>query len=92
MEFKLIKMALKEWHATHSQNIPAKIDSLKDRLAALDGKGEIEELSTTECDELHDVSVNIHSLSRLNTSICWQQSRSGWLREDDASSKFLCLG
>jgi len=26
---KLIKMALKEWHMSHCNNIPAKIDSLK---------------------------------------------------------------
>ena len=69
--FKLIKSALKVWHASHSLNLPAKIASLKDRKAILDGKGEFDELSADECDELHDVSSTIHSLSWLNTSICW---------------------
>lgn len=86
-KFKLIKLALKEWHALHTQNLPAKIASLKDKLAALDGEGEVDELSAAKCDELYDVSANIHSMSRLNTSICWQQSRSQWLREGDANSK-----
>lgn len=69
-KFKLIKVALKEWHSAHSQNLPVKISSLKDRLAELDSKGEVEELSEDECVEMHGVSENIHSLSRLNNSIC----------------------
>nr|ABD28697.1 hypothetical protein MtrDRAFT_AC149204g1v2 [Medicago truncatula]ABN08490.1 hypothetical protein MtrDRAFT_AC157473g5v2 [Medicago truncatula] len=40
-----------------------------------------------ELDELHGISTDIHSLSRLNTSICWQQSRLNWLRDGDANSK-----
>ena len=69
-KFKLIKRALKEWHISHSQNLSAQIASLKDRLAELDSKGEVDELLEVERGELYDVSANIHSLSRLNTSIC----------------------
>lgn len=68
-KFKLIKLALKEWHISHSHNVAVKIDSLKVRLAELDGKGKVEELSDAECVELHGVSENIHSLSRLHNSI-----------------------
>ena len=88
-KFKLIKSALKGWHASHSQNLPTKISSFKDRQATLDGKGEIDALYADDCDELHEVSANIHSLSRLNTSICWQQSRNQWLREGDANTKYF---
>jgi hypothetical protein len=28
-KFKMIKVALKEWHGAHAQNLPSRIDSLK---------------------------------------------------------------
>jgi len=71
-KFKLIKMALKEWHVSHTLNLSAKITALKERQDTIDGKGEDETLTNEELLELHDISLNIHSLSILNTSICWQ--------------------
>ncbi|MCI48801.1 endonuclease/exonuclease/phosphatase family protein, partial [Trifolium medium] len=68
-KFKLIKVALKEWHHTHSQNLPSRINSLKIHLSDLEGKGEDEDLSETEVAEVHGISSDIHSLSRLNASI-----------------------
>ncbi|MCH79282.1 cysteine-rich receptor-like protein kinase [Trifolium medium] len=88
-KFKRIKLALKEWHGAHSQNLPSRIESLKARLSVLDNKGEEEDLLEDELAELHGLSTDIHSLSRLNASICWQQSRSLWLKEGDANSKFF---
>ncbi|MCI75652.1 endonuclease/exonuclease/phosphatase family protein, partial [Trifolium medium] len=77
-----------DWHTTHAQNFPSRIESLKVRLAALDQKGEEEVLSEAEIAELHGVTSDIHSLSRMNASISWQQSRSLWLKEGDANSKY----
>jgi len=37
-KLKLIKGALREWHLSHCNNIPAKLDSLKAQLAGLDGR------------------------------------------------------
>ncbi|GAU28464.1 hypothetical protein TSUD_294670 [Trifolium subterraneum] len=57
------------------------------RLSALDGKGEEKDLSKVELEELHEITSDIDSLARRNASICWQQSRSLWLKEGDASHK-----
>lgn len=85
-KFKLIKVALKEWHVNHTQNLRGKITSLKDRLAELDAKGEGELLSDVE---MRGIATDIQSLSRLYASICWQQSRVRWLSDGDANSKFF---
>ncbi|PNX61741.1 cysteine-rich receptor-like protein kinase, partial [Trifolium pratense] len=80
---------LKEWHRAHTQNLPSRIETLKARLSALDEKGEEEALSEEELVEFHGVSLDIHSLSRLHASISWQQSRSLWLKDEDANSKYF---
>ena len=74
-KFKLIKLTLKEWHQQHPQNLPVKILTLKERISAIDLKGELELLLEEEVEELHELSENLFSLSRMNSSIRWQQSR-----------------
>jgi len=63
---------LKEWHRTHARNIPGRILALKERVDMLDRKAEQHALSEEELYELRSSNVDIHSLSRMNTSISWQ--------------------
>jgi hypothetical protein len=88
-KFKLIKLALKEWHQQHSQNIPSKLLSLKGKITCIDLKGETVVLKDDEVEKLHVLSEDLFSLSRINNSICWQQSRAQWLGEGDANTKFF---
>lgn len=74
-KFKLVKIAIKGWHQLHSQNLPAKILSMKDKITAFDMKGESAVLDDEEVEELHGLYEELFSLSRINNSICWQQSR-----------------
>jgi hypothetical protein len=88
-KLKMIKEALKEWHLAHSKHIPGKIESLKKRQSDLDEKGAEDGLSDEELHELRGVIHDIHSLSRVNTSIIWQQSRLHWLKDGDANSRYF---
>ena len=40
-------------------------------------------------DGLHGLSSELHSLSKRNASILWQQSRFLWLHEGDANTKYF---
>ncbi|GAU25531.1 hypothetical protein TSUD_280160 [Trifolium subterraneum] len=74
-KLKKIKAALKDWNMTHTQNLPSRIDCLKAQQSLLDQKGEDEVLTEAELMELHGVTADIHTLSRLHASVWWQQSR-----------------
>jgi len=88
-KLNLIKIALKEWHLTHTNNLPGRIQSLKSQIDGLESRGEVNVLSEEEVDELHSMSNYLHLLSRENASITWQQSRLLWLRDGDANSKYF---
>ena len=88
-KFKLIKMALKDWHQRHSQNLPENFLSLKNKISTIDLKGESIVLIYEEVEELHGLCDELFYLSRINNSICCQQSRAQGLGEGDANSKFF---
>jgi len=88
-KFKLIKACIKEWHQSHTQNMEGKILEAKNRISFLDSKGETLVLHDEEVQELHELSVSLHSMARTQTSINWQESRMNWLSEGDANSNFF---
>jgi ribosome recycling factor len=66
-----------------------KILEVKYRIAYFDTKGEVSALLDEEVNELHELSVSLHSMARVQTSINWQNARLNWLQEGDANSKFF---
>jgi len=42
-----------------------------------------------ELEEMRNITHDIHSLSRVSASITWQQSRTRWLKDGDANSKYF---
>lgn len=85
----MIKGGLKEWHQRHSHNLEVKCRTVKERTSFLDTKGETSAFVEEEDTELHDLLVNLHSLSRIQTSICWQQARLKWLKDGDVNTIFF---
>jgi len=88
-KLKIIKMTLREWHLTHTHNLPSRIDSLKENITLLESKGEVEELTEEEIVGLHGLSADLFSLSWVNARISWQQARMSWLGEGDSNSKYI---
>ena len=80
---------MKDWHSVHAKNIPGKIEGLKNRLSKLDDQVDDGGLSVEELEEMRNITHDIHSLSRVSASITWQQSRSRWLKDGDANSKYF---
>jgi len=69
-KLKLIKGNLKEWHQRHSQILEGRCRTVKERMSSLDIKGELSALMDNEVAELHNLFVNFHSLSRIQSCIC----------------------
>jgi len=86
-KFIMIKSKLKECHQQHAQNIDERLRLVKDRMSTLDSKGEMSDLVEAEVVELHDLSERLHSLSRVQSSMCWRKARLNWLHEGDANTK-----
>ena len=42
-----------------------------------------------EIRELRELSINLHSLARVHTSMNWKKAMMNWLKEGDANSQFF---
>jgi len=63
------KLKLIKGNLNHTQNLEGCLSNVQDRIAFLDAKGEDNDLLPEEIEELHSLSANFHSLSRINTNM-----------------------
>lgn len=71
----MIKGRQKTWHQNHTQNLEGHISDLHNHIFSLDDKGEEYDFEVEEVQELHSLSENLFSLSKINTNMQWQKSR-----------------
>jgi len=65
-----LKGPSREWHSCHTNNLQSKIDALKFLLSVLNYRGE-DVLSDIDIEEMHSITSDIRSPSRIHIGICW---------------------
>jgi len=86
-KLKMIKSSLKVWHSQHDQNMDGRMKEVKGNMSVLDDKAETVDLQEMEVTELHDLSVSLQYMARMQNNTNWQKSRMNWSKEGDANSK-----
>jgi hypothetical protein len=88
-KLKSLKPILRNWHKVEFGGMKARIDDLVVDIKDLDVRGELVGLSPMEVDLRKEKFVSLWHLLRNKEAIMFQRSRSRWLKEGDANSKFF---
>jgi len=91
-KFKLIKLALKDCHQRHSNNLPARISNLNDRIISIEMKAESAVLLDEEIEQLHGYSEELFLLSRIiQVLVGSSRGCSGFVKVMRTQSFFIVL-
>jgi hypothetical protein len=88
-KFKMLKSTLRAWHKNEYGGLEAKIEELVVEINDLDVRGELVGLSALEVDSRKDKFVSLWKFLKNKEALMFQRSRSKWLKEGDANTKFF---
>ncbi|MCH86627.1 LINE-1 reverse transcriptase like, partial [Trifolium medium] len=88
-KLKALKKFLRDWHKLEYGGSGARIEELVVEIRDLDMRGEEEGLSTQEVVSRKEKFRDLWKLLKNKEALMFQRSRSKWLKEGDANTKFF---
>ncbi|PNX99671.1 cysteine-rich receptor-like protein kinase, partial [Trifolium pratense] len=88
-KLKVLKSILRNWHKEEYGGVEAKIEELVVEIKDLDVRGELVGLSNQEVDCRKQKFASLWKFLKNKEALMFQRSRSKWLKEGDANTKFF---